>query len=306
MSKAKASKLKRLNKSSVSRVAKAIIPSENSCENLATTILQQTAELPWFELYPERKQFLSIIDTECNDEFTTLVSSLCDKYSEMLKSFRGKLAFLDLQIQWHQFIRSVAAFVETQATEDAQLDTEYEAASNSPVANAWLSIVTAASSHEIPNKATQFTVLHQFGSCIYLHQHAKALETTNAASVEDTTTHDITDNVGDENSIVALIRMCGSQLQGTYKKKLNEAKRARQKSSLEEQLALIDNICMNQEEKALAHAYLPITDGGGMRFPRREFFPFLKEFDSIVRSELNYTTFTKHGQKLFQASITLT
>ena len=100
--------------------------------------------------------------------------------------------------------------------------------------------------------------------------------------------------------------MCGSQLQGTYKKKLNEAKRARQKSLLEEQLALIDNICMNQEEKALAHAYLPITDGGGMRFPRREFFPFLKEFDSIVRSELNYTTFTKHGQKLFQASITLT
>ena len=48
MSKAKASKLKTLNKSSVSRVAKSIIPSENSCENLATTILQQTAELPWF------------------------------------------------------------------------------------------------------------------------------------------------------------------------------------------------------------------------------------------------------------------
>ena len=304
MSKAKASKLKRLNKSSVSRVAKAIIPSENSCENLATTILQQTAELPWFELYPERKQFLSIVETECYDEFTTLVSLLCDKYSEMLKSFRGKLAFLDLQIQWHQFIRSVAAFVETQATEDTQLDAEYEeAASNSPVTNAWLIIVTAASSHDIPNKATQFAVLHQFGSCIYLHQHAKALETTNASTLEDTTTHDTTDNVGGENSIVALIRMCGSQLQGTYKKKLNEA---HQKSSLEEELALIDNICMNQEEKALAHAYLPISDGGGMRFPRLEFFPFLKEFDSVVRSELNYRTFNKHGQKLFQASIALT
>ena len=157
----------------------------------------------------------------------------------------------------------MAAFVETQATEDAQVDTEYEeAASNSPVANAWLSIVTAASSHEIPNKATQFAVLHQFGNCIYLHQHAKALETTNALSVEDTTTHDTTDNVSEMKTacIVALIRMCGSQLQGTYKK-LNEAKRPRQKNSLEEQLALIDNICMNQEEKTLAHAYLPITDG---------------------------------------------
>lgn len=171
MSKAKASKLKRLNKSSVSRVAEAIIPSENSCENLATTILQQTAELPWFELYPERKQFLSIVETECNDEFTTLVSSLCDKYSEMLKSFRGKLAFLDLQIQWHQFIRSVAAFVETQATEDAQLDTDYEeAASNSPVANAWLSIVTAASSHEIPPNLRSCISLVAVFTCINIQK----------------------------------------------------------------------------------------------------------------------------------------
>ena len=45
---------------------------------------------------------------------------------------------------------------------------------------------------------------------------------------------------------------------------------------MEEQLAIIDNICMNQQEKALAKAYLPICDGEGMRFPRREFFPFLK------------------------------
>ena len=48
------SKPKRLNKASVSRVAKAISPSENSSDNLATTVLQQAAELPWHELYPEK------------------------------------------------------------------------------------------------------------------------------------------------------------------------------------------------------------------------------------------------------------
>ena len=137
----------------------------------------------------------------------------------MLKSFRGKQAFLNLQIQWHQFIRSVAAYVQIQATEDAQFDPEYEEpGSNLPVANAWLSIVTAVSSHEIPNKATQFAILHQFANCIYLHQHTKALETTKVESE----TEDTTENIGDENSMVTLIRMCGSRLQRTYKKKLNE------------------------------------------------------------------------------------
>ena len=296
------SKPKRPNKASVSRVAKAILPSENSSDNLAATVLQQAAELPWHELYPERKLFLNVVKSECQEEFRTLVSSLCDKYSEMLKLFRGKYAFLDLQIQWHQFIRSVATCVEIQATEDAQFDPaeSEEPAINSPVANAWLSIVTAVISHDIPNKATQFAILHQFANCIYLHQHAKALETT---MVETETEPGATEDVGDENNMVTLIRMCGSQLHGTYKKKLNECKRARQKNVVEEQLAIIDNICMNQQEKALAQAYLPICDEGGMRFPRREFFPFLKEFDSVVRSELNYNAFCKHGKKLFQASI---
>ena len=98
----------------------------------------------------------------------------------MLKLFQVKYAFLDLQIQWHQFIRSVAAYVEIQATEDAQFDPaeSEEPAINSPVANAWLSIVTAVISHDIPNKATQFAILHQIVNCIYLHQHAKTLETT--------------------------------------------------------------------------------------------------------------------------------
>ena len=34
-----------------------------------------------------------------------------------------------------------------------------------------------------------------------------------------------------------------------------------------------------------------------------EFFTFLKQFDSVVKSELNYNAFCKHGKKLFQASV---
>ena len=54
-----------------------------------------------------------------------------------------------------------------------------------------------------------------------------------------------TEDVGDEN-MITLIRMCGSQLQGIYKKKLNERKRTRQENIVEEQLAII-YICMNQQ-----------------------------------------------------------
>ena len=53
--------------------------------------------------------------TECKDEFRRLVSSLSNKYSDLLKSFQGKHAYVYLQIQWHEYIRAVAVFVEAQA-----------------------------------------------------------------------------------------------------------------------------------------------------------------------------------------------
>ena len=79
------------------------------------------ADLPWLELYPDRKKFLSVIKEECKSEFNSLVSSLCNKYSDLLKSFQGKHAYVDLQIQWHDYITAVAAFVEEQALHDAQM-----------------------------------------------------------------------------------------------------------------------------------------------------------------------------------------
>ena len=68
----------------------------------------------------------------------SLVSSLCNKYSDLLKSFQGKHAYVDLQIQWHDYIRAVAAFVEEQALNEAQMvETEFDqSAGSSPSVNA--------------------------------------------------------------------------------------------------------------------------------------------------------------------------
>ena len=98
--------------------------------------------------------------TECKDEFRRLVSSLSNKYSDLLKSFQGKHAYVDLQIQWHEYIRAIAAFVEAQALQDAQMvDTELDhSVGSTPTANAWLSIVTTVSCQVVSTKADQFAV----------------------------------------------------------------------------------------------------------------------------------------------------
>lgn len=213
-------KVRRKRKAEIVKVAKTIRPSKNDSDELATKILDQAADLTWLELYPERKTFLDVINTECKDEFRILVSSLCNKYSDLLKSFRGKHAYVDLQIQWHEYIRAIAAFVEAQALQDAQIVASEldHSVGSSPAANAWLSIITMVNCHVIPTKADQFAMLHHFADCVYKNQHVKASEKPSASD-----TNEITEISGDENSIVALIRMCGSQLQRIYKNKQHEA-----------------------------------------------------------------------------------
>ena len=102
--------------------------------------------------------------------------------------------------------------------------------------------------------------------------------------------------------IVVLIRMCGSQLQRIYRNKQQESQQLQRTcnsvpSDLREKIAVGDNICMTADEKALAQAYLPVSDEGGMGFPRREFFSFSEILLFVLKS-----TFEKHGNKLFQVN----
>lgn len=53
---------------------------------------------------------------------------------------------MKLQIQWYDYLCTVAAGVELQCTEDSQvLDPDYEQQLSSPTSCAWTSIITAVS-----------------------------------------------------------------------------------------------------------------------------------------------------------------
>ena len=95
------------------------------------------------------------------------------------------------------------------------MDPEFDhSAGSSPAANAWLSIIATVNCHVTSTKADQFAMLHHFADCIYKNQHAKASENP---SVNETKEIAEESTSGNENSIVALIRMYGCQLQRIYK-----------------------------------------------------------------------------------------
>ena len=77
---------------------------------LSAKVLCDVTELPQLELYPQRKVFLETVQTECISEFENLISYLCQTYSDMFQSRHSqKDGYIQLQIRWHDFIRSVAA-----------------------------------------------------------------------------------------------------------------------------------------------------------------------------------------------------
>jgi hypothetical protein len=112
---------------------------------------------------------LEIVQEQCSGELGNLVSSLCQKYSTLYESCHGKDGYLKFQIGWHDYLRSVAASVDIQSTSDAQVDDSQD--STSPVANAWLSLVTTVQSAVgLPlSTETQFAMLHAFARQVYHH-----------------------------------------------------------------------------------------------------------------------------------------
>ena len=140
----KKSKLKRHKRGTITKLGKRL--DARSSSEVHSTVLQYVGKLPQLELYPERKTFWSILTSEHKELLQDLVDCLCHKYSQLFLECKGKYAYVDLQIHWHDFLRSVAASVEIQSCEDAQLsDSEYEAVLSSPTGTAWLLIVSAVS-----------------------------------------------------------------------------------------------------------------------------------------------------------------
>ena len=297
----------KLTRSSVKAVATTLATStvSSATEDLTEFVLDKVAKLPELDLYSERKKFLEIVQDQCRGELGNLVSSLCQKYSTLYESCHGKDGYLKFQIGWHDFLRSVAAFVDIQSTSDAQVDDCED--STSPVANAWLSLVTTVQSGLPLTTETQFAMLHAFARQVYHHMHGKAILAGSPSATDQPSplTHST-----EANGIEPLIRMCGSQLTRIHTVKTKELERLNQTAStsmksrdIEEQIALIEETCLTKDDKdnPLIKAILPVCDEGGMRFPHHSLFPFLREFDSVARQEINYRTFHKLGQVTFKS-----
>ena len=300
---------KKLSKSAVAEVSQTV--QSTNFQELATIVLEKVATLPQLQLFPERRVLIDVIKNEHEDTFVSLVEALGCQYSTLYGSFKGKDAYLDLQINWYDYVRSLAADVEIQSLEDAQVEL-----SLSPGTSEWLTIVTAALCKEDISKATQFAMLHEFARLVYLKQHATVLEEaqgmTAGSSKETTTSSDsLIDPVPcriEANPLEPLIRMCGSQLQRMHTVTTTEIKRLKPSShkytNLNEQLQVIEALSMTEADKnEEIKTLLPSTDRGRMRFPKRVLYPFLQRFDTFVQQELNYGSFQKHGKELFQVCV---
>lgn len=295
---------KRLTKSSVGKVAAAIRSTD--LDGLAESVLKEVALLPELELFPERKKFFQTVEDSCKVKYSKLVSSLCQKYSDLYTSCQGKNGYLKFQIKWHDFLRSVAAYVHNQCTSDAQVD-DCNEDGTSPVANAWLSLIATVSIDS--SKETQFSLLHAISRQVYHHMHDNAVTVIKTSTPVDTPLIPV--NASDENSLDSLIRMCGSQfarIHNVKKKELARLKLSSKASSdmtknIHEQILLTESACMTKDDKVQAHIkpLLPVCDEGGMWFPRQNLFPFLREFDMIARQEINYHNFHKFGEMAFKS-----
>lgn len=296
----------KLKKAEIRSVAKTI--RTPVAKDLSSQILGEVAKLPQLELYPERESFLKKIQSEHFSEFDNLVNKLCQKYSDMLVKFHGKDSYMKLQINWHDFIRSVASHVNDQHDSDAQVipeDEDYDV-STEPVTNAWLSLVTSCCPLD---KETQFSMLHVFARSIYHYQHSetlKAANPSNSSAVTSVTTRNQLDS-SSKNDLKSLIRMCGSQLcriLNLKKKELEKAKRAKSNSekarNIEEAIQLVGEMCMSEVDKVANIALLPSCDEGGMIFPHNKLFDFLRQFDSAVSKEVNFTALETYGERAFK------
>lgn len=296
----------KLTQSSVKAVATTLITStvSSGTEDLTESVLKKVTKLPELDLYSERKKFLEIVQEQCREELGNLVSSLCHKYSTLYGLCHGKDGYLKFQIGWHDFLTSVAAFVDMQSTSDAQVDDCED--STSPVANSWLSLVTTVQSSLPLTTETQFSMLHAIARQVYHHMHEKTLAAANPPADQPVPLLHSTE----ANGIESLIRMCGSQLTRIYIVKTKELERLNKLASssmksrdVEEQIALIEEACLTKDGKdnPLIKPILPVCDDGGMRFPCPNLFPFLREFDSVARQEINYHTFHKLGELAFKS-----
>ncbi len=93
--------------------------------------------------------YFGIMSQNGRDTLDHLTHCLCTKYSELYNNCK---AYLDLQVDWHDFLCDVASTVSV-----------HEAVITSPVGRAWLNIVSL-----FPiSRQSQFAMLHDIAKVVY-------------------------------------------------------------------------------------------------------------------------------------------
>ncbi len=128
MPKTKKTKPRKHKRSTVQEPGKKL--SGASSPGATADLFQEISKLPQFELYPERKLFW---DNVTHNGLDHLRHCLCTKYSELYKNCKGKYAYLDLQVGWHDFLRNVASTVESHSVTVHITDKEQGSVITSPV-----------------------------------------------------------------------------------------------------------------------------------------------------------------------------
>ncbi len=195
-------KSRKLTISSITKLSKDILNTDY--QDLSKHVLEQVSACPQLDLFPERRILLDVIKSEKWESFVRLVEGLSCYYSQLYSACKGKDAYLDFQIRWHESIRSLAAYAEVQCLEYAQIEV-----CSVPGSEEWLSMVTAAGNI---SKDNQFAMIHEIARFVYLRQHAETLESSTSMASEERSVSIPPVDV-QTNPLGPLIRMCGSQLQ---------------------------------------------------------------------------------------------
>ncbi len=92
-------------KATITKISKEIL--NRDYQDLSKYVLEQVSSLPQLDLFPERRILLDVIKSEKRETFVRLVEGCY--YSQLYSACKGKDAYLDIQIRWHESIRSLAA-----------------------------------------------------------------------------------------------------------------------------------------------------------------------------------------------------
>ncbi len=103
-----------------------------SSETVSEEVILEVSKLPQLELNPERKCCWEIVTKDHRHTMEDSIYCFSKKYLEC--QGKSKHPYVDLQLGWHDFLRSVASAVERQHYFDAQVvDVGHQVAISSPM-----------------------------------------------------------------------------------------------------------------------------------------------------------------------------